>query len=516
MSAAAGGPPRISSLLLRVVFARNERREFVYELRILYDARRARDGRRGADRWFRGEVRALLGLLARDGLRGLARAARRPWPAGALHDLKGAWVALRSAPSISVLAVVTLTLGIGANVLIFSIVDNVLLRPLPFAEPQRLVALWPRASFLRAEIALVGERTGTLSGVGAYLELSGYNAELAGGSERLAATAVAPSLLPLLGVQPALGRGFDAQEAEPGHDPVVVLSHAFWRRAFGGDPGVLGAALTLDGQPHTIIGVLPAGFTFPNAAQDVVVPLVMNPADVGLYWGAGGVRAVGRLKPGIDAPAAQAELRRIGRQARDMNPLWTPAEDFRSATVVVPLQQWMVGDVQTNLYLLLAAVGLLLLVACVNVANLLLVRGLTRGHELAVRAALGAGGARLLRQQVFEGLLLMASGCGVALGLAAYGLGPMVRLLPAEIPRAAEIGLDWRVAGACAALALLTGLAVGLLPALQAARVDPQWALRDGGHGGGPSRARRRLSAALVVAQITAAVVLVTASGLLV
>jgi len=516
VSEAASEPPRISWLLLRAVFARRERREFVDELRILYDDRRARQGRRAADRWFRGEVRALLGLLVRDRLRGLARASRKPWPSGALHDLKGAWVALRAAPSISVLAVFTLTLGIGANVLIFSIVDNVLLRPLPFAEPQRLVALWPRASFLRAEVALVGERTATLTGVGAYLELSGYNAELDGGSERLAATAVAPALLPLLAVQPALGRGFTDAEAEPGHDPVVMLSHAFWRRAYGGDPAVLGATLTLDGRAHTIVGVLPAGFAFPDPAQDILVPLVMDPADVGLYWGAGGIRAVGRLRPGIAAAAAQAELRRIGRQARDMNPLWTPAENFRSETVVVPLQQWMVGDVQTNLYLLLGAVGLLLLVACVNVANLLLVRGLARGHELAVRAALGAGRGRLLRQQMFEGLLLMASGCGVALALAAYGLGPMVRLLPAEIPRAAEIALDWRIAGVGASLALLTGLAVGLLPALQAARVDPQRALRDGGRSGGPSRARRRLSAALVVAQITAAVVLVTASGLLV
>jgi hypothetical protein len=134
---------------------------------------------------------------------------------------------------------------------------------------------------------------------------------------------VAPALLPLLGVQPALGRGFNAADAEPGHDPVVMLSHAFWRRTYGGDPEVLGATLTLDGRAYTIVGVLPAGFTFPDPAQDILVPLVMDPADVGLYWGAGGIRAVGRLRPGIAAAAAQAELRRIGRQARDMNPLWT-------------------------------------------------------------------------------------------------------------------------------------------------------------------------------------------------
>jgi putative ABC transport system permease protein len=431
-----------------------------------------------------------------------------------LQDLRYAARALRGSPGFAAVAVLTLALGIGANAAIFSVVNSVLLRPLPFAEPDRLVAFVDAGGY-KGEYLQFREHAKSFEAIAAYsgardLSLTGH-----GEPVRLESSAVTANLFSLLGVRPELGRTFLAGEDQPGRDPVVVLSHALWRQRFGSDPEIVGQQIRLDGQGHTVVGVMPAGFRFPAASTQLWVPTMINPADRIDLWSLGLGQLVGRLRTGVTIEQAAAEVGTLAPQMRELFPWNMPAEYGTSATVM-PLQQRMVGDMRPTLLVLLGAVGFVLLIACANVANLLLARATARQKELAIRAALGAGRWRVVRQVLTESLLLAVIGGGAGILLAFWGIELLIAALPADTPRLAEIGMDGRVLGSALALTVLTGLAFGSLPALRAASPRLQATLKEGGRGSSASAERRRLAAGLVTAEVALAVVLVISAGLLI
>ncbi|HET7565036.1 MAG TPA: ABC transporter permease, partial [Gemmatimonadaceae bacterium] len=302
-------------------------------------------------------------------------------------------------------------------------------------------------------------------------------------------------------------------ETEPGHAPVVVLSEALWRSRFGGDPAIVGQQLDLDGTSRTVVGVMPSSVRYPNATVRLWVPLALDPANRVAIWSTGAFM-IARLHPGVTLAQARAEVTTLAPQMLPLFPWSMPATYGRKATVV-PLQADIVGSVRPMLLILLGAVGLVLLIACVNVANLMLVRTAARRRELAIRTALGAGARRLVRQLLTESVLLASLGGTVGLGLAFAGVRTLTALLPADTPRVAEIGIDGKVLGVTLVIALATGLAFGLVPALRAGRSDAHDALKEGGRGSSAGASRRRLNSLLVATEVALAVVLVTGAGLL-
>ena len=428
-----------------------------------------------------------------------------------IQDVRYALRSMRRQPGFSAAAVLTLALGIGANAAIFSLVNAILLRPLPYPEPERLVSVtgtYPNGAFVEMRAW-----TRTMR-VAAYAE--GLELNLAGLGEpiRLTGTRVSAELLSVLGARPALGRTFQPGEDMPGRDHFVILSAAVWEQRFARDPKVIGRSITLDGMSREVIGVMPADFRFPSATTQIWIPLHADPRTPATYWAGDFMPVVGRLLPGVTLEQAGADVRRFQTHVPALFP-WAMPASWNANVSVVPLQSGMVADVRARLLMLLGVVGLVLVIACANVANLTLARAASRTKEISVRRALGAGQPRIARQLLTENVVLAFAGGGLGLVIALQGLESLKRMLPPETPRLADVHIDWRVLAFTAVLVAITGLAFGLAPALQASRTPLTEPLRSGGRGAALS-VSQRLRSALVVAEIAFAVLLVVAAGLLV
>jgi len=432
-----------------------------------------------------------------------------------LQDLTVAIRGLRRQPAFLLATVATLALGIGANTAMFSVVNSVLLKPLAYHDPDRLVVVWPGHGAAKAvyqQFQAQCHSCEQLEGVqGAWpMSLTG-----AGAPQRLLVSQATTGLFDLLGAHALLGRTFHPGEQVPGHDRVAVLSYALWAGRFGADSGIIGRPITLDGVQRTVIGVMDPGFAALPRNTELYVPATMNSADYADYWWVSSLSLYARLRPGVTAAAAQAEFMGIVDRVRPTFSHRMP-DAWGKDLIVAPMQEAVVSRARPTLVLLVGAVALVLLVACVNVANLVVGRTANREHELALRTALGAAPSRLVRQLLTESMLLGVLGGVAGVALAAVGLRALVAVLPANTPRIGEIRVDGRVLVFTATLAILTGVAFGLLPALGAVRASLRDALGAAGRTAGGAMARRRASELLVVAQIALAVILVTASGLVI
>ncbi|MEJ2185412.1 MAG: ABC transporter permease [Gemmatimonadota bacterium] len=425
---------------------------------------------------------------------------------------------LLRAPGFTLVAVATLALGIGANTAIFSVVESVLLRPLPYPEPHRLVMLWEDFSrrggeaedwFSPGNFYDWREQNTSFTGMSAFTEWSPTLVDEEG-AERLKAGLVTQGFFRVLGVDPLLGRTFAAEEDAPGQNHVAVLSYGLWQSRFGGARDIVGRTISLDGEPTNVIGVMPRGFAFPLLPGSAL----WSPLGVDL---ANGPRAsiylqvVARMKPGVTLTAARSDVRSIAaRLEKDY-----PRANQGVGAALTPLHETLVGDLRPALLTLLGAVGLVLLIACVNLANLLLVRSASRRRERAIRTALGAGPGRLAADVLVESLVLAAAGAGAGVVLAAWLLDALVALAPVSMPAAFAPRLDSAVLVFAMALAALTGLAFGLVPALHGFRDRVTVDLKEGAAGSGLGRSGRRLRSGLVAGQVALAFALLVGAGLL-
>jgi putative ABC transport system permease protein len=427
---------------------------------------------------------------------------------------------LAARPGFSVVVILTLALAVGINTTIFSLVEGVLLRPLDYADPGRLVVLWesnaeagqPQSETAAATYLDWRQQARTLSGAGAFRH-RGFTLTGAGEPERVASVEASPALFRVLGVTPLVGRPFTDEEERPGHERLAILSYGAWQRRFGGRPDVAGRTLQLDGQPFEVVGVMPRGFQFPPGDRDVELwsPLTLDTQTL-LTRPHRMYRVVARLAPGVTAAQAQSEMtaiaREVARQHPDTNAGW--------GVRLVPAHDQVVGTIGRTLWVLLGAVVLVLLIACANVSNLMLARSAHSARDFSVRAALGAGRLALARQSLVESGWLAVSGTAIGLGLAWGGVHVLRRLIPETVPRADQIGLDLPVLLFTASIAIASGVLMSLVPAWRAMRPTLTDVLQEGGRGVTTSRRSRRLSDALVVFEVALALVLLVGAGLLI
>jgi predicted permease len=443
-------------------------------------------------------------------------------------DLRFAFRQLRKAPGFTVTAVLMLAFGIGATTAIFSIVEGVLLRPLPFPNPDRLMELTDRLQGVDVggnrgvgvtvpDIRAYTRDTHSFAALGGY-QFAGYELSGVGEPAQVSASRLAAGVFSALGVAPQLGRVFTAEEVEHSQQ-VAVLSYTTWQERFHGDKQILGTKILLDRKPYLIIGVMPRNFEFPLVAgqlnrMELWVPMSFTPQELSSQAaGSWGYRMVGRLMPGISPAQAQSDAQRVAQEIMRNYP--ADMASLRISSVVRPLQEETVEQSRPLLRTLFMAVAVVLLIACFNLAGLMLVRAIRRQREIAVRQALGASAAALLRQAMLESLVLSVSGGVLGLTLAALALRVGKSLLPESLPRISEISLNWNVVGFALLLAVSTGLLCGLAPAFAALRTNVNGTLKEGGRSGTAGGGHARLRSTLVVTEIAIALVLLTASGLL-
>ncbi len=442
--------------------------------------------------------------------------------AGLWQDLQYAFRLLWKRPAFTFVATITLALGIGANSAIFSVVNALLLRPLPYKDANRLVLLTrldpqrqsPSTSDSIPKFNAIRDQSQVFESLAAVAEDT-FNLTGRDTPEQLRGARVSGDLLQVLAVQPHLGRKFFPDEDRPGGARVAMLSYNLWRRVFNADLNVVNSTIELDGQGFTVVGVLPASFKFLDEHLDVWLPRAFEPsyfAPDSINLGATYLSVVGRLKPGVELVQAQSELANISTRYRQDNPL---NSDIAGDSSITPLQQVVVGEVRKSLLVTFGIVGLVLLIACANVMNLLLVRASARRREFAVRTALGATRVQLIRQLVTESLLLFFLGGAGGILIAYMGIRLLVSLKPDAVPRLDEIGLDAGVLCFTLAVSFVTGLIFGLAPALQCSEIDLNEGLKEGGRSGGSDLRGNRIQRVLVVAEIALALIVLVCAGLL-
>ncbi len=432
------------------------------------------------------------------------------WLEELLLDLRYGLRMLGKNPGFTAVAVLTLALGIGANTAIFSLVSGILLRPLPYAQADRLVSItgtYPKGAF-----TAIRERARSMD-VAAYME--GYEFNLSGVGEpvRLTGTLVSAEFFSTLGAGAELGRTFDRGEDLAGQNRLVILSHALWQQQFASDAAIVGHWINLEGVARQVVGVMPGDFRFPSPRTQVWIPLDIDSRNTIGYWAGDFMPLIGRLRPGATIEQASAEIRLLDSQVRPMFP-WPMPANWNAGVSAVSLQTGLVSDVRARLLILLAAVALVLLIACANVANLTLARAAVRQREIAIRSALGAGRHRIVRQLLTESVLMAAVGGTLGLFFAAAGLSVLTSVLPADTPRLLDVSIDWHVLLFTGALAILTGIASGVAPALQSSRTELTGTLKAGARG--TTLSAGRLRSALVVGELALAVLLVCGAGLLI
>jgi putative ABC transport system permease protein len=438
-----------------------------------------------------------------------------------LKDIRHGLRSLLKHPGFTAIVVVTLAVGIGASSAMFSVVNTVLLRPLPYQHAERIVAIQeldPSGKRVQVTPAnfLDWRAQNTVFEQLAAILTRPANLALADQAERIDLAMTSANFFSVFGTEPQHGRFFIPADEQAGHAPVVVISHALWQRRFGSDASLVGKPITLDGASYSVVGIAPAGFQYPDKTDVWVPPFRLAPTmnermDPTQVRGFGMLAAVGLLRPGVGLPQAVSEMETITTRLRQQY----PDTNNRRFNRVVSLHTHLVGETGPMLLLLFGAVSFVLLIACANVANLLLASAATRQKEMAIRTALGASRLRVIQQLLTESLMLALVGGVAGLLLALWGVALLTRLLPQDFPRLIEIKLDWRVVGFTFVASVLTGILFGLAPALQISRADVQESLKESGRGASSSRRHNRLRGLLIVGEVALSVVLLAGAGLL-